>query len=703
MLRSLHILFLLLIVLSETGQSLSQSTNPQIDSLFSLLNKDKPDTNKVIHLNKLCVGYQSIGNYDTALRYGNAALQLARQLPSRLGNGLGWSQGVANAYNNIGTIYYYQGDYNMALENLFAALKIREETGDREGIAASYTNIGSIYYMQGNYDKALEKHLASLKITQELLLITQSPDKYRKLRGSIAASYSNIGTIYTEQGNFQSNKIIQQEQYNNALENYFAALKILIETGNKHNIAVLYNNIGLIYDGQGNYAKALEKHLAALQIREEIGDKHGIADSYNNIGKIYHEQADRKQGPDNTAYREQLYQRSLKNYFPSLKMYEEIGNKQGIAFSCNNIGNIYLALKQFAQAVKYCNRAAEIAKEIGSKEDIKESYKNISGIYEQLNDYKNAYHYYQLYSRINDSIFNEASNKQIAEMQTKYESGKKEKENILLQQKNQIQQLEIERQKVERNIQIFVFIGSIVFILIISFLMYNRYRFKQKTAMEAEINRQQKLRFKEVMDAEEKERRRIAQELHDGLGQLLSTVKLNVSATEHLIDDANKTPFLNSLSLLDTACDEVRTISHNMMPSVLIRIGLLAALRELIRKINESRQIAVNMEVNFTERLEEYAEVAVYRIVQEVLNNSIKYAHAKMIAVRLNKQKNNFLMEISDDGIGFDTSLIEKGEGIGWKNIYSRAAMLNGTVNIVSAPSAGMRLKIIFPELFSEA
>ncbi|MHB8261993.1 MAG: tetratricopeptide repeat protein [Bacteroidia bacterium] len=611
-----YLLFFLFVIVAGIKQPFAQ--NKIIDSLSALLKKDKEDTNKVIHLHKLCREHLNIGNYDTALHYGNRALQLGKQL--------NFQKGIATAYNNIGMIYFNQGDHYKALENHFASLKISEKNGNKRGVAASYNNIGMIYFNQGEHYKALENHFASLKISEEM--------------------------------------------------------------GDKQGIANSYNNIGINYTNQKNYSKALENHFASLKICEEIGNKRGVANSYNNMGMIFLRQGD--------------YGKALENHFASLKIREETDDKKGIATSCMNIGNAYTHKLKYVEAGVWFQKGIRLAKEIGAKDVITMSYQRLSEMSKKMNDYKNAYEYYKLYTQITDSIFDENSNKQIAELQIKYETDKKEKENKLLTQKNQIQQLEIEQEKERRRIQLILLISSLTLVSIVFILLYYRNQFTQKARMEKEINLQQKLRFKSVLDAEEKERRRIAQELHDGLGQLLSTAKLNISVLEDTPLNTPSTPIKNALSLLDNAIEEVRTISHNMMPGVLMRLGLVAALRELVRKINESKQLTVQLNVNFDQRLDEPIEVAIYRIVQEVWHNSISHAKAKTITTQLNKKGNDFFMEISDDGIGFDTSLMEKSEGIGWKNIYTRTALLHGSIQIVAVPLKGTTIAIHFPNLFSE-
>ena len=230
--------------------------NKTIDSLLTLLKKDKLDTSKVIHLNNLTLQYQSMGIYDTALYYGNNAFQLAEKI--------NFKNGIASSYNNIGIIYYEQGNYIRALENYFAALKIREETGDKNGIASSHNNIGAIYFYQNNYAKALENYFISLKIAQG--------------RGSekvIAASLNNIGNIYSDQRN-----------YDKALENHFASLKISEAIGNKQGVASSYNNIGDVYRNKGQFEESLKYYFESLRICQDIDDKEGIAIAYNNIGNI---------------------------------------------------------------------------------------------------------------------------------------------------------------------------------------------------------------------------------------------------------------------------------------------------------------------------------------------------------------------------------------------------------------------------------
>lgn len=246
------LLFILFLVSTTSKNILAQDS--YIDSLKTLIETQKADTNKVNTLNELSYEFTNIGEYQIALNYASQAKSLSEKL--------NFKKGLADAYTKIGLIYKDQSNYPEALKNYFAALKIDEEAGNKSGVAYAYNNIGIIYKNQDNYKEALKMHFASLKIKEEL------GDKK-----GIAVSYNNIGILYSIQAKFVE-----------ALKNYSLSLKIKEELGDKKGIATSYNNIGNVYLKQGNYQEALKNYFASLKIREESGDKKGIAYSFNCIG-----------------------------------------------------------------------------------------------------------------------------------------------------------------------------------------------------------------------------------------------------------------------------------------------------------------------------------------------------------------------------------------------------------------------------------
>jgi signal transduction histidine kinase len=211
----------------------------------------------------------------------------------------------------------------------------------------------------------------------------------------------------------------------------------------------------------------------------------------------------------------------------------------------------------------------------------------------------------------------------------------------------------------------------------------------------------QKSAFAAVVTAEENERKRIAMELHDGLGQLLSAARLNVSVLEDTTNNEDREVVENAEALIDQAIADLRNISHNLMPSALIRLGLVSALNDMAEKINSSRQIAVKVEATgISARLPENFEIAIYRVVQEAVNNILKHANARNISVSLGLIGENLSLTIADDGKGMPEDAGKKsGRGIGWDDIRSRVSLFNGNMKLYSEPGKGTQLSINFSKL----
>jgi len=341
--------------------------------------------------------------------------------------------------NKLCSQFINTGNYEKALQYAKEGELLAKKLNYQKEIAISYTYFGFIYMNQGNYEKALEYYLKNLKIMEETAN-----------KQGIAASSNNIALIY-----------YYQQNYEKALVNYLKSLKIFEEIGNKQGLASSYCNIGLIYEEQGDYKKALDNQLKSLKICEEIKDKSGIAGAYTNVGILYEKQGD--------------YKKALDNQLKSLKMKEEIGNKQGIGRSFNNIGSVYFKLGKFKESYDYLSQSLNIDKEIGYKNGIKEAYSSLSELFEEKGDYQQAYNYHKLYSDIKDTLLNEQSSKQIAEMNTKYDSEKKDKELIQKTAEINKQRAETEKQDIKLN----AFIIGFILVLILAFFIFRSYRQKQ--------------------------------------------------------------------------------------------------------------------------------------------------------------------------------------------------------------------------------
>lgn len=359
------------------------------------------------------------------------------------------------------------GDFDRALSTANSAIALIQNQNnsdkaavlwDKRATSGIYNMIGIIYWYKGDYNKALEFYYKALKIREAL------NDKK-----GMAASYNNIGNIHHGNGEFDK-----------ALELYFKGLRIFEEMDDKQRMTYSYNNIGIIYSYKGEIDKALEFYFKALKIREELGDKKGMSDSYHSIGIVYDRSDDNE--------------KSLVFLSKSLKLRIELDDKQGVATSYISIGNVYMKQKKFVEGKQQLLNSLTIAKKIGYKEGIKEAYSSLSACDSSLGNFRSAYEYHKLYSFYKDSIFNAESNKSMAEMQTKYDSEKKDKELIQKDAELTKQNVESEKRVTERN----AFIVGFLLMLALVFFIFRSYR--QKQVANVEISKQ-----KAIVDAKQKE------------------------------------------------------------------------------------------------------------------------------------------------------------------------------------------------------
>lgn len=308
--------------------------------------------------------------------------------------------------------------------------------------------------------------------------------------------------------------------------------------------------------------------------------------------------------------------------------------------------------------------------------------------YAQKKKFDSAYIYHTLFSRIKDSINNENNLYEILQQEA----------NLKIQQQQQFQKLAIEKQKLGRNIIIAVAIFSFI---IIGFL-YNRLQLRQKNRYQMQLNMQQNELFNSIAVIQDKERKRIAEDIHDSLGSLLSAAKLKLSSLkEEQTNSSNKESenWQVTFQLLDEASAELRNISHNIMPASLSKLGLVAALKNLISQMSSSSAIQMNFSAHdFKERINEATEMSIYRIVLELINNVVKHANATKTTVQLIKYPDYINISVEDNGKGFDfeSEMVSK-KGIGLDNILSRVNYLKGKLDIDTSPGRGTTVIIDIP------
>ncbi len=648
--------YMLLFVVAVPFTSFAQQDKDSTDSdLFTMPN----DTAKVNALNARGIKLKN-SEPKRSVRVATRAAEIAAELK--------YIKGEAEAHNIIGMALFNSGDYQAALtEHEFSRL-LFQKINDQIGVATATFNIGNISLKQGDVSTALKHFLDAAKICE-------AEHDLPKL----AKAYNNIAVLSRKQGNLET-----------AITYNFKALNIRLQLKDEAALPTSYNNIGGLYWEKKEFKKAITYYEKAIPYMLKNNDKKSLAVAYNNIGIMYRDM--------------KAFEQAIPFYEKALQIREEIGDKAGIANSSIDIGTIMETRKRYDEAITYHTRGLKIAEEIGDKDITKAAHVGLASAYSGSKQYQKAFEQMKLQDQIKDSLNNADMRVSLAEMQTKYETEKKETEIKQLNQERKLKEIVMRDQELmierARLIQIILAI-TILMVLLISVLFYIRYKAKQKVKMQEMVLKQQEIRNKAIIEAEEKERIRIAKDLHDGIGQQMSALKMNMSVFEN---QARQLPagdydkFTALEAMLDESIKEVRSISHNMMPNALLRAGLATAIRDFINKISVTGMLKVDLQiVGLTERLESTTETVLYRVMQELVNNIIKHSKATQVSIQLIKHPSRLNIMVEDNGIGFDAKRVNDFPGIGLKNIISRIRFLNGDILFDSTPGNGTTAIIDIP------
>ena len=619
--------------------------NPMLDSLQAAFDGAE-DSTKVLLAGELFWQSLVAGQMADAESYALEELSLAK-----VGN---WSIGIAQAYNDLGIIKFYQGEHKEALSYYDSSLTIRANIKDLKGMAAIYNKQGLIYQKQGRHEAFIESQQMALVIFEQ---INDSIN--------VGTSLNNLGDGY-----------FQIRAYDKAIEIHKQAIKIRKKLSDSVGLATSYLNLANCYL---NDSTAKRYFLLALPIFTRANDKNAIAGIYNNLSLTCAKMGDLP---------------SAERYIhKSIAIKVELEDEEGLATAYMTLCDVLINLERYQASKSALDKAVRLSNELGIEENFEYIYYYKAAYFYGIGQSDSAFIYQRRCTDLKNALYNDELYNHIAEMRTRYETEKKEGENVLLAKENELANALLEREKDNRRLLTTVLSAIILFILLLSLLLF----YKRKLSTEKRISSIEKKNFNAIIEAEENERTRIARELHDGLGQVLSTAKLNVAALDPQ-DKEEQDLHDKSLGLIDDAVIEVRAISHNLMPIALTNGGLVVALEELVSKLSGNPVFKIDLKViSLTEKLSKSTEIALYRVVQEVVNNSIKHAQASKLSILIQAKGNHLLLAIADDGVGFDPNNIPKSKGIGWKNIFSRISLLSGKIEINSAQDKGTELQINIP------
>lgn len=557
-------------------------------------------------------------------------------------------------------------------------------------LAASFRQLSAYFIdIKSNYDSAT-------------YYLQQAEPLFRANRSD--AGINGLGAVLNNYANIH----LLQNNYPEALDLYLQALKLFDKTGETDTRAKILNNISFLYAFFKDYQKSERYARESIEFaRKSNNELIAIVATVALIDALIHQDkldgvpalleevksyAEKKKDNNriltyNYNYgsyysKKEEYASALEHYKTARDLADSIGNEWEIMRTGIGLAGILLSNKQYNEALDFATPSLKIAEKFEMM-DMRQRTLNIMSIANaELGNYETAFRQSRLAYLLKDTVLNESNRQHLSLLEVEYETEKKE--------------LRITSLEKERILYGVIFGVSLLGIIILLGALYLRQRAKKQLAQQQVIQlekEKQLIATHAILEGEATERTRLARDLHDGLGGMLSAVKLNLFDMQKggaLLASEDVIQFNKVVDMLDSSITELRRVAHNMMPDSLSRYGLKVSLQDFCDSLP-------NVNFHFfgdDERIENTLEIMIYRSVHELVNNALKYAEAKNINVQIVQQPDRVSLTVQDDGKGFDTTFETKGTGL--NNIRTRAESVGGTMNVFSQPRKGTEVNVEF-------
>lgn len=552
------------------------------------------------------------------------------------------SMHISALYNLLGIYHVYQGNLDSTEFYFLKAYEHRVAAKDSLGMGATLNNLGNLNMNKSNLVKATDYFLRSLRIREAI-------------RDSVgmASTTNNLGLVYYKRENFVE-----------AIQNYMIALTLNRAFDDQNKEALICTNLGNVYDEMVEVDSSFKYYYMAYELAYELADNRlqGIANT--NLGV-----AEMKKG--NLDKSEQYLSKAL-------EMRTTADDASGQAITLNELASLKVLRGEYPKAIQLFQQSNQLSEELGTLEVSRENYLGLADAYSKLGDYKNAFFSQERHMIFKDSILNAENQESINELIAEYESEKKEQQ-IALQQAEIAEQLA----QNQRNVVIILALIFVVALLVVlAILIRSRSRKKQALLLQQAETLLREAQIEAAISSQEKERARFAQDLHDGFGQMISILNLNLKSLATENADRHQV-FEQSATVLEEMYQELKGICFNLMPQTLIKSGISAAISEFASRVNQTGKLMVETDFfGLDERLTDVQEISLYRITQEWINNIIKYSDADRVSVQITKDEEELTLLIEDNGSGFDAALLTRGKGNGWRNMSARANLMKGELEL---------------------
>jgi len=633
--------FYLLILLIVSFSANAQKSEQIIDSLKKSLNKGN-NSEQFMTLTNLSDEYSN-SDLDKAEYYSYKALSKAILIKN--------DTFVALSYNNIGNIHQYKSELDSALYFHKKALQIRQKNKDFIGIADSYNNIGIVFDTKAQFPKALTNYFKALHYYE-----------LDKDLGKQAMVNTNIGIVYKA-----------QKEYKKALVYYQNAYNLYRKAQNGMGITISSGNLGSILINFKKYKESLKFSEIAKNGYKKLGYDRYVCYPIFNMAVVY-----------DSLHR---YETANKYYVETIQLYQKYNNPFEIAEASIAYANCLMKQKKFEESIPFSLKGIDYAKKSQAQLLLIEGYKNLSKANAAIGKFNDAYYYSTLYNTGKDSLFANEKTKAVFELETKYQTEKKEK--LLVQKEAEAKQ----KNTLLLGISLLSF-----FIALIGYLIYRQQ--KQKNIQQAKEYKLKKAIIKiENQNKLQEQRLNISRDLHDNIGAQLTFIISSVDNIKYAFDITNEkldNKLSNISSFAKDTIIELRDTIWAMNSNEISFEDLEIRINNYIEKAKEAKdQISFSFAVDSvlkTQKLTSVQGMNIYRTIQEAVNNAIKYANASVISINAKQLENNLKIIIQDNGLGFDAATVEKGNGL--KNMQKRIEEIGGEFHL-SSSDEGTRIEIL--------
>lgn len=632
------LLFLLFGTLCSTAQ----------DTTLIRLRKLPDDTVKINSL----VAYGRLNRTDPekAVPIYNEVLSVAQKIKNE--------DGIARGMLGLAFVNLYTGKYEDCIRQYEAAAHIFQKLWNIKEMCNAQLDLSAGFSAIGQKDSAFYYCMAALKVLET-----------RPYTRELTRAYLNLGTLYN---NLKS--------YDNAITYQTKALNLAIPAKDTAMILNTYSALSLSYDNKENKQQAYDMMHHALQYLTPNSNKNASIRTYDQYGYA--------------CVGVGKYDDAIAAAEKAISFSKEVNDINHFGSATTTLARAYLEKGNAKKAIELLNDMARTYPEAHNaiEEDF---YGILAEAYYESGDYKRAADTYSKLLPLKDSSFKSETNEMIAQQEVSYKTAEKEKQ--LSDNRLQLLQKDLQLQK-NRYYMYYILAALLVALLIVA-LLFIRSRHKKRLHEQQlkSIQQQKELQLLQaLMQGEEKERSRIAKDLHDGVAGMLAAVKMHFSSMPGSDNLMQVEGYQQGMKLLNEATQEIRKTSHNLMPEVLLQHGLDEALRRYCNNVNNSKVLQIQYDSwGQVDRFNDSFELSVYRIVQELVNNIIKHSKATQAIVQLSQQDDVLAISIEDNGVGFSNNENGK-DGMGLRSLQSRIKAMNGKLEMESSQQSGVSAYLEF-------